>query len=139
MRVLESQLTGDQHEIEMPSGREREMLAAFGCTAQETLTVPRRSYSVSPPPFAAGSSGIRRVHIGMQCDSAEDVCSAFSQKGAVGESLIAQAVYLIVKGYAEKLDVLIAPHPICAAPSPKPTAAGRASSRSRRRSATNRF
>jgi site-specific recombinase XerD len=35
---------------------------------------------------------------------------AISQKGDVGEALTAQAVYLIVKGYAEKLGVGIAPH-----------------------------
>ena len=35
---------------------------------------------------------------------------AISQKGEVGEGLTAQAVYLIVKGYAEKLGIEIAPH-----------------------------
>ena len=35
---------------------------------------------------------------------------AISQKGEVGEALTAQAVYLIVKRYAEKLGIAIAPH-----------------------------
>lgn len=33
-----------------------------------------------------------------------------SQKGAIGEALTAQAVYLIVKGHAEKLGIEVAPH-----------------------------
>ena len=35
---------------------------------------------------------------------------AISQTGELGESLTPQAVYLIVKGYAEKLGIEIAPH-----------------------------
>lgn len=35
---------------------------------------------------------------------------AISQKGQVGEALTAQAVYLIVKGYAEELGIAVAPH-----------------------------
>ena len=35
---------------------------------------------------------------------------AISQKGDIGEGLTAQAVYLIVKGYAEELGIKVAPH-----------------------------
>ena len=35
---------------------------------------------------------------------------ALSQKGEVAEALTAQAVYLIVKGYAEQLGIATAPH-----------------------------
>jgi site-specific recombinase XerD len=35
---------------------------------------------------------------------------AISQKGEVGEALTAQAVYLVVKGYAEQIGISVAPH-----------------------------
>jgi site-specific recombinase XerD len=35
---------------------------------------------------------------------------ALSQKSEIGEAMTAQAVYLIVKGYAEKLGIEVAPH-----------------------------
>jgi site-specific recombinase XerD len=35
---------------------------------------------------------------------------AISQKGEVGEDLTAQAIYLVVRGYAEQLEIAVAPH-----------------------------
>lgn len=66
-----------------------------------------RVRSVPMPPWAKSAldrwttaAGIRNGHL----------FRAIAQKGTVGNGLTAQAVYLIVRGYADRLGIRIAPH-----------------------------